>query len=103
MKKIFIILIILVLATPAFAKHKCTPYIKKYWRTALGRNTVLVGWNCKGSGNGMSVRNGEICGITDNGTKTCADGYSNMSIKGQSTKLTFDRTDYPIIRLFIDK
>jgi len=103
MKKLIIILIILAFATPALAKHKCTPYIKQYWRTALGGNTILVGWRCKGSGNGMSVRNGEICGITGNNTKTCADGYSNMSITGGSTKLTFDRTDYPIKRLFINK
>ena len=101
MKKLIIILTILTLATPALARHKCTPYMKNYWRSNKGTNLVLVGWKCKGSGNGMSVRPGDICGKTQNGTTVCADGYKNMSITGQSTKLRFDASSYPIERLFI--
>lgn len=103
MKKLILLLIVISIATPSLARHTCKPYMKKYWRSAGGKNIVLVGWRCKGSGNGMSIRPGQICGITDNGTKTCADGYSNMSITGGATKHRFDRTEYPINRLFIDK
>ena len=103
MKKVIIIAIILMIATPALARHTCKPYIKKYWRSSTGRNTVLVGWSCKGSGNGFSVRSNDICAITDNGTRTCADGYQNLVIKGGSTKLTFDRTEYPISKIYIKK
>jgi len=104
MKKLtFIILTSLIIATPALARHKCKPYIKNYWRSANGRNVVQIGWNCKGSGNGYSVRTNEICAVTENRTTVCADGYKNLSITGGSTKLEFDRSEYPIKRLFIKK
>jgi len=103
MKKLIIILAIITVATPALARHECTPYMKKYWRSASGRNVVQVGWRCKGSGNGYSVRTNDICARTENGTTVCADGYQNLSITGGSTKLEFDSSEYPIKRIFIKK
>ena len=103
MKKLIIVLIIITIATPALARHECKPYIKKYWRSANGRNEVLIGWRCKGSGNGYSVRTNEICGVTDNGKTVCGEGYENLSITGGSTKLGFGSSEYPIKRLFIKK
>lgn len=101
MKKLIIILTMITIATPALARHECKPHIKKYWRSAFGANIVLIGWRCKGSGNGMSVDQNNICGRTENGTVTCADGWSRLSLTGQDTKLRFDRTDYPIEHIFI--
>ena len=103
MKKTLIITILAaVLATPGLARQKCR--IKNYdlYRSASGRNSVMVTWSCTEQRGYESILSSQICGRTDNGKTVCGKGRQRIEARpGARHEIDLKSSEYPINRIWI--
>lgn len=106
MKKLLVIAILLLLATPAMAHRDDVWRVKvnKMYRNGFGVSAANITITLARSGARSSLLD-SVCGVTGDHKKVCVDVDGGRMKQGDRVRMTveFPATKYPIERVYVEK